>query len=186
MIKILRRDELVTRVVMGKKVLDIGFVDNSRTMKLHTTMSTVCNLMGIDSDVEGVKIAKEKGFNVKIMDAEKINLGETFDVIVACDIIEHLNNPGLFLKGVLKYLRSNGKLVITTPNPNYFRLNENGSFHTCRFSFRNLEELLSRYGFVIQERGYVKNEHYPKSVEDIIPFKSFRDTIYVIAVKQKK
>ncbi|MBO0181221.1 hypothetical protein J0682_30075, partial [Vibrio parahaemolyticus] len=39
-----------------------------------------------------------------------------FDVIVAGEIIEHLNNPGLFLSGVRRFMHRDSKLVITTIN----------------------------------------------------------------------
>jgi 2-polyprenyl-3-methyl-5-hydroxy-6-metoxy-1,4-benzoquinol methylase len=42
--------------------------------------------------------------------------GRTFDTVVAADVVEHLNNFGLFLKGVAPYLSRNGTLVITTPH----------------------------------------------------------------------
>ncbi len=42
--------------------------------------------------------------------------GKRFDAIVAIEIIEHLENPYLFLRECAKLLKSNGLLFITSPN----------------------------------------------------------------------
>lgn len=179
-----RRNELVKAYCHGKRVLDIGFVNNDKTMKLHKELNAICDLTGIDIDKMGVEHAKKQGFKARYMNAETMELNQKFDIIMAGDIIEHLNNFGMFIQRAVKHLTKNGKLIITTPNPLYFRLNENGSFHTCRFSFKNLEELLSRYGLRIEEKGYTQSELYPVCIEDFLPSKIFRNTIYVVAVRK--
>jgi SAM-dependent methyltransferase len=39
-----------------------------------------------------------------------------YDMIVSCEGIEHIANPGLFLKSARKHLNPGGTLVVTTPN----------------------------------------------------------------------
>jgi len=39
-----------------------------------------------------------------------------YDMIVSCEGIEHIANPGLFLKSARRHLNPGGTLVITTPN----------------------------------------------------------------------
>jgi cyclopropane fatty-acyl-phospholipid synthase-like methyltransferase len=40
----------------------------------------------------------------------------TFDVIVAIELIEHLENPAHFLRNAVACLASSGELIVTTPN----------------------------------------------------------------------
>ena len=40
----------------------------------------------------------------------------TFDLIVATEIIEHINNPRHFINNCLRTLKNNGWLVVTSPN----------------------------------------------------------------------
>ena len=39
-----------------------------------------------------------------------------YDMIVSCEGIEHIANPGLFLKSARKHLNPGGTIVVTTPN----------------------------------------------------------------------
>ncbi len=42
-----------------------------------------------------------------------------YDMIVSCEGIEHIANPGLFLKSAKQHLNAGGTLVVTTPNTWY-------------------------------------------------------------------
>jgi len=42
-----------------------------------------------------------------------------YDMIVSCEGIEHIANPGLFLKSAKRHLNAGGTLVVTTPNTWY-------------------------------------------------------------------
>ena len=42
--------------------------------------------------------------------------GDSYDAVVACEVIEHLENPRGFIRGVRRLLRQEGILVLTTPN----------------------------------------------------------------------
>lgn len=77
-----------------------------------------------------------------------------FDVILAGDIIEHLNNPGAFL-GELRACGPDPELLITTPNAfglklalrNFLGVADDSHEHTYLFSPLVLRNLLLRYGF---------------------------------------
>jgi SAM-dependent methyltransferase len=47
---------------------------------------------------------------------DEVPLSETFDVIIAGEIIEHLSNAGLFLQGIKRFMNPETRLVITTVN----------------------------------------------------------------------
>ena len=46
----------------------------------------------------------------------EVPLKETFDVILAGEMIEHLSNPGLFLRGIKRFMNRETILLITTIN----------------------------------------------------------------------
>lgn len=47
--------------------------------------------------------------------------GETFDLVIACEVIEHVAHPDELLRQLGRFLAPSGALLITTPNGLYFR-----------------------------------------------------------------
>lgn len=80
--------------------------------------------------------------------------GETFDVITAAAIIEHLPDPMPLLNECKRVLRPGGVLFMTTPAP-FFEwlatkigyLKNAGHFH--RYSIKDLKTLAGRAGFTV-------------------------------------
>lgn len=116
--------------------------------------------VGLDIDADGVALLCEQGFVVHCADAETADLGQTFDAIVAGDIIEHLENPGLFLRNMRRHLAAGGRLMLTTPNPFYagqswkiwkYGIPQVHEDHTCWLDPVTLCQLLTRTGFRIVE-----------------------------------
>jgi len=74
---------------------------------------------GVESDPDSYKIAKERGFNVSMLDVEKEMdklASAKYEGVYAKHIIEHLENPLNFLKQIKRILKPDGKAVILTPN----------------------------------------------------------------------
>lgn len=44
-----------------------------------------------------------------------------FDLVLACEVIEHVAHPGELLEHLRTFLQPNGRLLLTTPNGSYFR-----------------------------------------------------------------
>ena len=156
-------------LVEGKKVLDVGIVQHTikncddpkwlhRAIRQHSHY-----VLGIDIDRHGVEALKRKGYNVLCADAQNLNLGERFDVVVAGDIIEHLVNIDGFMKSVRQHLNKGGILALSTPNPFWWRLAfkvllkgkaEPNREHTCWFCEQTLRQVLARGGFCVERVVY--------------------------------
>ena len=109
-------------------VLDVGCTGKKAdgrvvlASSLHQQLTPVCkSLLGVDTDVEGVRLMKKEGFKVISDDITSMQLNQKFDLIIAGEIIEHLLNPSLALENLGTHLRQDGKLVLTTCNPFYYR-----------------------------------------------------------------
>ena len=81
---------------------------------------------------------------------------ESFHVILASHLIEHLNNPRAFLCESCRILKQDGHIFITTPNISGFQSRLFGGRwrsaifdHLYLFSIRTLKELLKQTGFAI-------------------------------------
>jgi SAM-dependent methyltransferase len=119
-----------------KDVLDVGCVQHDpQSYKsrfwVHKALKAVAkSVVGMDLHEEGVKVLQGQGFNVVEANAESFALGRTFDVIVAGDIIEHLGDLNGFLESCKNHLRPGGRLLISTPNPWYWRNIVKAALHT--------------------------------------------------------
>ena len=74
---------------------------------------------GIDISNASCQMAREKGLCVECADLERANyLDNSFDVIMANHVLEHLDEPEAALKKMVRLLRSGGVLYIEVPNFN--------------------------------------------------------------------
>lgn len=126
--ELVQRVEFIKQRCVGSKVLHLGCTNYPYTresidndMLLHFDLArTATELYGFDFDEAGLDILREAG-TANLYQADLENLGaveldETFDVIVAGEMIEHLANPGLFLRGIQRFMDAGTELVVTTVN----------------------------------------------------------------------
>jgi SAM-dependent methyltransferase len=167
----------IRRIVRGRSVIDLGFVDegqmaakSDRGTWLHEVVRAEARTcVGVDADVRGVERASELGFDARAADVEDpealAGLGlEPAEVVVAGELVEHLDGPGRFLDAVKSLLAPAGVLVLTTPNAHALT-NTLGALagrelvnpdHVSWLSWRTLETLLSRHGWRLEELAYYR------------------------------
>lgn len=172
------RVELLLEFCKDKRVAHVGFVDERRMETklgegkwLHARLAAAAeSIVGLDLAEEGVDWAKEQGFEAHAVDAQSpeavAGLGlDPADVVVAGEIIEHLDAPGPFLRAMRELLTPDGLLVVTTPNA-YKLLNfvvpASGSElihpdHTAWHSPHTLKNLLERNGWTVEGMAYYQN-----------------------------
>jgi len=165
------RDKQIVNTCVNKKVLDIGIVGiNEKSQEsddwLHGKIKKVASeLVGIDIDKKSIDILAAKGYNVKYADCEDFNLNDKFEVIVAGELIEHLNNVGKFLESVKRHMNNESLFVLTTPNSVSFynfanmlwfgRLPCNNKEHTHWHNIHTIKRALENHGFEISEISYI-------------------------------
>jgi 2-polyprenyl-3-methyl-5-hydroxy-6-metoxy-1,4-benzoquinol methylase len=150
----------------SKTVLDIGCVQhNPENYKskywVHKALKEVASsIIGIDLYKPGIDFLNERGYNMVFADAQQFDLGKTFDVIMAGDIMEHLEDFSGFIESCKKHMHNQSRLLISTPNPWYWRNTikaalstevNNNPEHTCWLCPRTLRQLLSRHDMDIGE-----------------------------------
>jgi len=170
------KGQLLVDLCRGRSVLDIGCVDHTMDRVeasggewIHGRIHEVASeLVGVDILVDEVAALVARGFDVRCEDAEVLDLGRTFDVVVGGDIIEHMSNPGLFLDSVARHLGPGSIFVLTTPNPfnidqfvtaitrNFIGVNDE---HTVWLDPRVLAELVSRSPLELVDMVWVDTQY---------------------------
>ncbi|MEP7147996.1 MAG: methyltransferase domain-containing protein [Acidobacteriota bacterium] len=183
-----QRLDYIKNVSAGKSVLHLGCTNWPYTLEaidagtlLHKDLAEVSSdLYGFDFDQEGIDVLASKGFdNLFRADLEKlqeVGVDKQFDVIIAGEMIEHLNNPGLFLNGIKRFMDRHTRLVITTINAYsgmrffvYGLRGQRGSLepvhpdHVAYYSYSTLKLLLQRHGFDVENFMFydLGDEHRP-------------------------
>lgn len=166
-----------------RRVIHVGFVDSGcRSMQesadawLHGHLAECATgLVGIDLDEAGVKEAKDAGYEAHAVDCrddEAIAAAgiRPAQVVIAGEVIEHIDDAGSFLRGLHSLVAPGGQLIITTPNAygliNVFaslgRREINHPDHVVMFTWRTLTNLASRYGW-----RPIETAMYVPSVKDV-------------------
>ena len=127
-----RRIDLIKNLSKGKKIIHIGCVDHIPLIKekvenntwLHGIITEVAaKVIGVDINKEGIEyIQSEIGVDnvlcadITSDDISELN-GEKWDYMILGEIIEHVDNPILFLNQILtKYKGVVDQIYITAPN----------------------------------------------------------------------
>jgi len=186
--QLVKRVDYIKKMCEGKKVLHLGCTNSPFTnesikndMLLHHDLKKVAReLYGFDYDAEGLAIFKEIGekniFWADLERLEEVDLNETFDVIIAGEMIEHLSNPGLFLRGIKRFMNDDTSLIITTINAysgmRFFIYSMRGKGgenepvhpdHVAYYSYKTLNLVIERENLKVKEFLFydIGEEHRP-------------------------
>lgn len=168
------RQNLILTRCQGKRVLHLGCVDAglleerfARGELFHQKLHHVASeLWGVDIDGSGITFLRDHGFANLVMadvcridDLSQIPRG-VFDILVAGEVVEHLDNPGVFLDNLKTFMtHDHTELIITVPNA--FRIDSllwllRGveyvhPDHNFWFSYVTATNLLRKRGFMLTE-----------------------------------
>lgn len=125
------RQALVIERSRGKRVLHVGCVDAgllherfARGELMHQKLAAVAGeLWGVDVDADGIAFLAAQGFSNllagDICEPETLRqlCDRPFELIIASEVLEHLANPGAFLKAARQLMRPGlTELIVTIPN----------------------------------------------------------------------
>jgi hypothetical protein len=205
------RMELLEELVNKKKIIHLGCTDHLPLIRekikknawLHKRLiNSAKKCLGIDIDKQSIDFIKEElGYkDVILHDVNKDEIptiikNEKWDYMVIGEILEHVDNPVLFLSAIKnRYLDFVEKLIITVPNA--------FSYNNFKYSFKNMEFINSdhRYwftpytllkvifnsGMTVKELTLCQNHKFSRNHSKIHKYiikryPLFSDTIVVIA-----
>lgn len=170
------RDAFILQACRSRRTLHLGAADAPFHLEkagkgalLHQRLQEVTgDLIGLDLDAEAIASLKEHAgitdiFQGDVMcpPTEHAWFDRPFEVVLCCDVIEHVANPGLLLSACKEYLEPGGQLIVTTVNATGLKpaLRAIGGReavhpeHVAYYSFSTLCVLLERCGLIPVEFG---------------------------------
>lgn len=118
----------------GKSILDFG-CGAGYVLDHLAQHASPGHLAGIDCDPEIVAFARRHypGIDFRLGDAAQsgLDLGRRYDVVLSFEVLEHVDDQGVYLENMVRHLRPGGVLVVSTPNRAVFSLGESVSIHNA-------------------------------------------------------
>lgn len=174
-----REPYILSRMAQAEQVLHLGCsdapytrtkLDSGELLHLHM-LKKQPQVIGFDLDPRGTHMLQRACPDGTFICGNAENLGEhfpenSFDLIVAGEIVEHLSNPGHFFAACAKVLRPEGVLLVTIPNTfgirrfihSFFGVENYHPDHTFYFSENTIGTLAARSGLSIFRSRYYASE----------------------------
>lgn len=104
----------------GERVLEVGvgfghFLKKARERHFQ--------INGVELNPSAAELSRSKGFEIYEIDLESLSSKtlKLYDVICSFQVLEHIAEPGNFLRGMLGNLRNGGRLILSVPNAEVMR-----------------------------------------------------------------
>jgi len=100
------------------KLLDLGCGDGSLTIEV-AKMVRANEVYGVDISDEALMVSAQRGITTKKLDLNYDRLpfpDEYFDLVIAAEVIEHMENTDNLLNEAWRVLSSGGSAILSTPN----------------------------------------------------------------------
>ena len=157
------RYAFAVRLARGRRVLDIASGTGYGAAELAAVARSVT---GIDIAEEAVRYASERfqrpNLTFQSATAESLPFpDQSFDLIVAFEVIEHLTDFRALLSEARRLLAPGAQFIVSTPNRLYYeesrRLSGPNPFHTHEFEFdefrRELAQVFPHVSFFLQNHS---------------------------------
>lgn len=173
-VKLVNNQDFYCNLVRGKTVLHIGCADHKELIDikmknheyLHVKLMEYARIVhGIDINKKAIDYLRTKYNITNIYYCEVTHpkipseLLVSYDIVLISEVIEHVLNPGSFLKSIKRFMSHKSLLAVGTPNA--FKLHsfftalkgyeEINPDHKCYFSYLTLKSLLEETGFILDK-----------------------------------
>lgn len=112
-----KRDLLSLKPFTGLDILDIGCGGGLVTEPMARLAATVT---GADADPVAIGVAQDhaaqSGLEINYVNAPAEDINQRFDIVLALEIIEHVNDPARFIQNCAKLCKSGGLVIVSTLN----------------------------------------------------------------------
>ncbi len=134
--------------VTSGRALDIGAAGGGNTRVLRDLGWTP---VAMEYGPEGAEVAHERGLSTVRADARRLPLDDrSVDLVVAFDILEHIEEDEVAVTQIRRVLRPNGTFLVAVPaDPRLWSAHDDAVDHVRRYTRETLSSVLHRGGFDI-------------------------------------
>ncbi|HEY7634509.1 MAG TPA: class I SAM-dependent methyltransferase [Gemmatimonadales bacterium] len=149
--------ELVHRHVLNgrprPRLLDFGCGTGGNV----ATLAAMGEVIGLEPDPGAVELARSRGGALYCRGSGTALpfASESFDGVVASDVLEHIGDDSSAVGEILRVLRPGGKLVFTVPaHPWLYARHDAALLHHRRYTRRSLRALIQQSGLRLEWLSY--------------------------------
>ena len=148
--------DLLKNAPKDSVILDIGCSSGIFLKDLEQLGFKTENLFGIDISEKAIENCKKNGIiNAFVMDAQKISLPEKFDIIVASDCLEHLQDDTQAIRNWYEVLKMGGMLYVFVPAfQSLWSTHDEVNMHFRRYTNKELKDKLVSHKLTILKSSY--------------------------------
>lgn len=132
---------------VGAPILDVG-TSTGTNLRLLKEMGFT-NVIGLDRSPEAIRWCNDKGLGL-VREGDVCLMpfsDQTFDLVLATDILEHVDDDQKALSELQRVLKKTGHIVITVPTfPSLWGLQDDVAHHKRRYRRRDLLARISESG----------------------------------------
>lgn len=173
----------LTRSKVARRLFFKGVRRNSKILEygcgLGQNIFLLNNAVGYDVSKFALDFCRSKGIRVvgSLRDLERYG---KFDVVLACEVLEHLENPFQALKEMNQQLKDKGMLILVLPiekdkKPTTLDVNQ----HLYSWNAQSITNLLLRAGFYPFEYRILRATGFNK----LLPFNKISFRLYLLLIK---
>jgi SAM-dependent methyltransferase len=131
------------------RALDVGAAGGGNTRVLR---GLGWDASALEFGADGAEVCHERGIPVVRGDATRLPLAPaSLDLVVAFDVLEHLDDDKAAAAGVFDVLRPGGTFLVAVPaDPRLWSAHDDAVGHVRRYTRQTLSDLLSGAGFELE------------------------------------
>jgi SAM-dependent methyltransferase len=156
------RGLLARHAPRAARILDVGCGSGATTLSLRRFGSIV----GVDLGPHALRLARARGLAVARASAARLPARPgAFDLVVALDVLEHLDDDVAAAREILAALRPGGVLLATVPAyPWLWSAHDEALHHRRRYRRRELVAALECAGFEVALCAYAMGSILPAAI----------------------